>query len=105
MPGLQKLSLGGIGNKKSLSFIKSIAPLKARTYILGGRMNVNDLAHDSLERFEILRALGLSEISLTLNLHFGLDSLASGKYDCQVTVLALSTSKETFWRAPIVVAP
>lgn len=66
LPGLQKLSLGGIGNKKSLSFIKSIASLKALTYILGGRLNVNDLAHDGLEQLEILRVLGLSEINLAL---------------------------------------
>jgi hypothetical protein len=51
---------------KSLSFIKSIAPLKALTYILGGRVNVDDLAHESLERLEILRVLGLSEINLAL---------------------------------------
>lgn len=66
LPRLQKLSLGGIGKMKSLSFIKSIVPLKALTYILGGRVNVNDLAHDGLERLEILRVLGLSEINLAL---------------------------------------
>jgi hypothetical protein len=63
---LQKLSLGGIGKKKPLSFIKSIASLKALTYILGGRLDVSELAHDGLERLEILRVLGLSEINLTL---------------------------------------
>jgi hypothetical protein len=66
LPRLQKLSLGGIGKKTPLSFIKSITPLKALTYILGGRLNVNDLAHDGLERLEILRVLGLSEINLAL---------------------------------------
>jgi hypothetical protein len=66
LPKLLKLSLGGIGKMKSLSFIGSIAPLKTLTYILGGRMNVNDLAHDGLERLEILRVLGLSEINLAL---------------------------------------
>ena len=66
LPRLQKLSLGGIGKKKSLSFIKSIASLKALTYILGGRLTVDDLAHDGLERLEILRVLGLSEINLAL---------------------------------------
>ena len=66
LPRLQKLSLGGIGKKTPLSFIKSIAPLKVLTYILGGRLNVNDLAHDGLEQLEILRVLGLSEINLAL---------------------------------------
>jgi len=63
---LQKLSLGGIGKKKSLSFIKSIPSLKALTYILGGRLDLSDLAHAGLERLEILRVLGLSEINLAL---------------------------------------
>lgn len=40
--------------------------LKALTYIQGGRLNVDDLAHDGLERLEILRVLGLSEINLAL---------------------------------------
>lgn len=66
LAGLQKLSLGGIGKKKSLSFIKSIVSLKALTYILGGRLDVSDLAHEGLERLEILRVLGLSEINLAL---------------------------------------
>lgn len=66
LPRLQKLFLRQIGKKAPLSFIKSIAPLKALTYILGGRLNMNDLAHDGLERLEIVRVLGLAEINLAL---------------------------------------
>jgi hypothetical protein len=66
LPRLQKLSLGRVGKKKSLSFIKSIAPLKELTYILGGRLDLSDLTHAGLERLEILRVLGLSEINLAL---------------------------------------
>ncbi len=66
LPKLQKLSLRGIGKKTPVSFLRSIACLKSLTYILGGRMNVDDLEHDGLERLEIVRVLGLSEINLAL---------------------------------------
>jgi len=66
LPRLQKLCLGEIGKNQSLSFIKLITRLKALTYILGGRLNVDDLAHASLERLELVRVLGLSEINLAL---------------------------------------
>jgi hypothetical protein len=66
LSGLQKLSLGGIGKNKSLSFVKSVKSLKSLTYILGGRLNMGDLANEGLERLEILRVLGLSEIDLAL---------------------------------------
>jgi VWFA-related protein len=38
-----------------------------------------------------------------LSFDFGIQQLASGQYDCQVTVLDPSTSKAAFWRAPIVI--
>jgi VWFA-related protein len=40
-----------------------------------------------------------------LSFDFGTNRLAPGRYDCQVTVLDPATSKATFWRAPIVIAP
>jgi VWFA-related protein len=36
-----------------------------------------------------------------LSFDFGIQRLAAGPYDCQVTVLDPSTSKAAFWRAPI----
>ena len=36
---------------------------------------------------------------------FGLDRLAPGTYDCQITILDPSTHKTNFWRAPILVIP
>ncbi len=63
---LQKLSLGGIGKRQSLTFIKSITSLKVLTCILGGRTDVSDLAHGGLEQLEILRVLGISEINLAV---------------------------------------
>ncbi len=66
LPKLHTLSLSGIAKKTPVSFLRSIASLKALTYTLGGRPDVDDLAHDGLERLEILRVLGLSEINLAL---------------------------------------
>jgi hypothetical protein len=40
-----------------------------------------------------------------LSFDLGLNRLAPGDYQCQVTVLDPVTSKATFWRAPIVVTP
>jgi len=34
-----------------------------------------------------------------------LEQVATGRYDCQVTVLMSGAGKATFWRAPIVVVP
>jgi VWFA-related protein len=45
--------------------------------------------------------LGVTPLSFDV----GLSTLAPGAYDCQVTVIDPSTSKGTFWRAPIMIAP
>jgi VWFA-related protein len=45
--------------------------------------------------------LGVAPLSFDFDIH----RLAPGPYDCQVTVLDPNTSKATFWRAPIVIAP
>jgi hypothetical protein len=38
-----------------------------------------------------------------LSFDLELNGLSSGEYDCQITVLDVSTSKTAFWRAPIVI--
>ncbi|HEY1983968.1 MAG TPA: VWA domain-containing protein [Terracidiphilus sp.] len=40
-----------------------------------------------------------------LSFDLGINRLAPGQYECQVTVLDPATSKASFWRAPIVIAP
>jgi VWFA-related protein len=45
--------------------------------------------------------LGTMPISFDL----GINRLAPGEYDCQVTVLDPETTKATFWRAPILIVP
>jgi VWFA-related protein len=44
----------------------------------------------------------LGTMPLTFNL--GVNGLAPGEYDCQVTILDPATQKATFWRAPMVLA-
>jgi len=50
---------------------------------------------------------GMTGRSKAVPLRFSvpLDTLPTGRYDCQVTVLNTTTQKAGFWRAPIVVAP
>jgi hypothetical protein len=50
---------------------------------------------------------GLDARSKAVPLRFSLplDSVAPGRYDCQVTVLEPNGQKVAFWRAPIVVIP
>jgi VWFA-related protein len=43
--------------------------------------------------------------TMPLSFSLGIDRLAPGEYDCQVTILDPTTQKTTFWRAPIVLVP
>jgi VWFA-related protein len=45
----------------------------------------------------------LGTMPLTFNL--GLNGVAPGQYDCQVTILDPATKKANFWRAPILLVP
>jgi hypothetical protein len=40
-----------------------------------------------------------------LSFAFGINPLAPGEYDCQVTVLAPESQKSTYWRTPILLVP
>jgi VWFA-related protein len=40
--------------------------------------------------------------TMPLSFSLGVDGLAPGEYDCQVTIIDPSTQKASFWRAPIV---
>jgi hypothetical protein len=50
---------------------------------------------------------GLEPRSKAVPLRFSvpLESLAPGRYDCQVTVLDPAGQKVAFWRAPVVLVP
>jgi VWFA-related protein len=43
--------------------------------------------------------------TVPINFTIGLQSLAPGQYDCQVTILDPTTTKATFWRSQIAVVP
>jgi hypothetical protein len=43
--------------------------------------------------------------AVPLSFNIGLNQLAAGRYDCQVTVLDPTGMKGTFWQAPIMVVP
>jgi hypothetical protein len=42
---------------------------------------------------------------MPLSFNLGINQLAPGEYDCQVTVLDPATLKASFWRAPILLVP
>jgi hypothetical protein len=39
---------------------------------------------------------------MPMSFSLGVNGLAPGEYDCQVTILDPATQKASFWRAPIV---
>lgn len=49
--------------------------------------------------------LDLKSKAVPLRFSVSLDSLPTGQYDCQVTVLDPTGQKAAFWQAPIVLIP
>src|SRR5450631_496655 len=43
--------------------------------------------------------------TMPLSFSVGIDRLAPGDYDCQITILDPATKKANFWRAPILIVP
>jgi hypothetical protein len=43
--------------------------------------------------------------TMPMSFSLGVNGLAPGEYDCQVTILDPATQKASFWRAPIVLVP
>jgi hypothetical protein len=58
LPQLQKLKLRCIPKKQKLEFVSKIQSLKRLVIILGGRVNISEIQHPSLEELEILRVMG-----------------------------------------------
>ena len=56
------LSLGHISKKQKLGFVSKIRSLRRLVIILGGREDISEIQHDSLEELEILRVLGFNNI-------------------------------------------
>jgi protein phosphatase 1 regulatory subunit 7 len=62
LPALRQLSVSGISKKQSLDFVSKIQPLKRLVIILGGRANISEIQHPTLEELEIIRVLGFNNI-------------------------------------------
>jgi VWFA-related protein len=76
----------------------STQPVMAFVSLYSGGTEVFKTAPIAVEPNAATR-LGVTALSFD----FGIQQLAAGQYDCQVTVLDPSTSKVAFWRAPIVI--
>jgi protein phosphatase 1 regulatory subunit 7 len=62
LPALKTLSLRQISKKQRLDFVSKIQPLKRLVIILGGRDNIAEIRHASLEELEVVRVLGFNNI-------------------------------------------
>jgi hypothetical protein len=65
-PNLNRLTLSGIGKRQPLGFIRGMPSLRHLTYLLGGREGVDELAHESLQRLDLVWVRGLRDINLKL---------------------------------------
>jgi hypothetical protein len=63
---IRKLSLSGMKNKQRLSFVQTMKGLVSLTLLLGGRANLEEIAHSGINHLEILRVRGLEEVDLSL---------------------------------------
>jgi hypothetical protein len=59
---LKILTLGSLAKQQSLDFVFDIAELKELELLLGGREDISDLRHDSLEILQILRVKGVNDL-------------------------------------------
>jgi hypothetical protein len=64
--GLRRLFLSSMGNKLSLKFVQTMNGLVSLTLMLGGRVDLSDLAHHGIRHLEVLRVRGIAEIDLAL---------------------------------------
>jgi hypothetical protein len=60
---IRRLSLG-MGKSVPVGFVGSMTGLRALSIILGGRANLNELEHESLESLAILRVRGMESVGL-----------------------------------------
>lgn len=62
LQNLTKLSLGSIAKRQKLEFVNEITNLDKLTIILGGRENIDEIEHASLNELEILRVKGFNDL-------------------------------------------
>jgi hypothetical protein len=57
LPALRMLSLGHISKKQKLGFVSKIRSLRRLVIILGGREDISEIQHDSLEELQLNRGV------------------------------------------------
>jgi hypothetical protein len=62
LAGLKDLTLRRIGKDHSIAFASKVPNLKRLKVILGGRDDIDEIGHDSLEKLEIVWVRGLSRL-------------------------------------------
>jgi hypothetical protein len=63
---IRKLSLSSIAKSQSLAFVGRLHGLTTLTLLLGGRNDLEELAHGGVKNLEVLRVRGISAIDLAL---------------------------------------
>jgi len=66
LDGVKRLCLSSMGKRQHLSFLRTMNGLLSLTVMLGGRLDLEDLAHPGIVYLEVVRVRGLSEIDLEL---------------------------------------
>ena len=89
LPSLESLALSLIGKKTSLAFTNQIASLRSLSLLLGGRASIAEIETPRLEKLEVCRVLGLTELG-DLSRFRGLTWL-SVEDQARVTGLSFST--------------
>jgi protein phosphatase 1 regulatory subunit 7 len=59
---LKRLSLSGIGNRQSLSFVSNLSSLREFSLLLGGRKDIEEVVNPFIEEMEIIRVRGFSHL-------------------------------------------
>ena len=62
LPRLRMLSLGSIAKRQTLEFVNGIPNLEKLTIILGGRENIDEVEHASLNELEVLRVRAINTL-------------------------------------------
>jgi hypothetical protein len=62
LPSLESLALSQIGKKTSLAFTNQIPNLRTLSLLLGGRASIAEIEAPRLEKLEVCRVLGLTDL-------------------------------------------
>lgn len=80
LPALHDLTLRCISKKQGIGFVSKIQSLRRLVVILGGRTDISEVIHPSLEELEIIRVMGFTNFDSIV----GFPSLRSLKIEDQI---------------------